>query len=269
MKTCCLICLSFIIFVFTSCSDSGCPVNKSEYPEMLDNAVSAVYSEMNILNGVNSLAANSIASTDLNAESVYSILDNMLKANQMIDEASFIDINGIMKYIKPDKYKEIEGSDISGQAHVIKLHQTKEPVMSALFMAVEGFHGIDFAYPILKDDELVGSLSQLFKPHFVFGQILAPLLSGSENEIFIAQNDGVVVFDQDIDEIGKNITNDPSYSQYPGLIEAGKKIVLSKEGFTEYSYLKAETNQKISKKAYWKTVEFYGAEWRVVVAIPN
>lgn len=236
---------------------------------MLDQAVSSVYNQMNIFNGINSLAANSIAATNLSQESIYPILESMLKTNSMIDEAAFIDMNGIMKYIKPDKYKEIEGSDISEQAHVIKLHETEQPVMSDLFLAVEGFYGLDFAYPIIQNNSMVGSLSQLFIPHYVFGLILEPIFDGTNNEIFIAQKDGVVIYDQDSEEIGKNITSDPAYMAYPGLIEAGQKIVQTKEGNVKYSYLKAETNEKIFKKAYWKTVEFFGAEWRVVVAVPN
>jgi hypothetical protein len=260
--------ISFFAFIFlfsASCSDD-CSVNTTEYPETLDEAVSKVYSQMNIFNGINSLAANSIAATDLSAEKIYLILENMQKSDSMIDESSFIDINGIMKYIKPDKYKHIEGSDISGQAHIIELHETHQPVMSDLFLAVEGFYGLDFAYPIFQNNELIGSLSQLFKPHFVFQTILQPIYEGTNHEIFIAQKDGIVIFDQDVEEIGKNITSDPSYTPYPGLVEAGKKIIQAKEGNVEYSYLKAGTNQKIFKKAYWKTVEFFGAEWRVVVA---
>jgi branched-chain amino acid transport system substrate-binding protein len=259
---------ALLFLLISSCSDD-CSVNTTEYPDILDEAVSKVYSQMNIFNGINSLAANSIAATDLSGESIYPILENMQKSESMIDESSFIDINGTMKFIKPDKYKHIEGSDISGQAHVMKLHETLQPVMSVLFLAVEGFYGIDFAYPIFQNGELIGSLSQLFKPHFVFQSILEPLYNGTDNEIFIAQKDGIVIFDQDEEEIGKNITSDPSYTPYPGLIDTGKKIIQAKEGNAEYSYLKAGTDQKIFKKAYWKTVEFFGAEWRVVVAVPN
>ncbi len=269
MKTFFFLILSAIILSLASCSEDDCSVNNTEYPEMLDKAVSSVYSELNILNGINSLGANSIASTDLTGESVYPILENILETHKMIDESLFIDADGVMQFVKPDKYKVVEGTDISEQAHVIKLHQTKQPVMSALFPAVEGFMAIDFAYPIIQNTELVGSLSFLFEPNFMFGHILEPLLANSDNEIFIAQSDGTVIYDQDIEEIGKNITSDPSYMQYPGLVDTGKKIIQTKEGYTTYSYLKAETNEKISKKAYWKTIEFFGAEWRVVIAIPN
>jgi len=259
---------AFLMLMLVSCSEE-CSVNTTEYPETLNKAVSSVYSQLNIFNGINSLAANSIAATDLSGESIYPILDNMQKSDQMIDESSFIDLNGIMKYIKPDKYKYIEGSDISVQAHVLLLHETQQPVMSALFLAVEGFYGLDFAYPIFQNNELVGSLSQLFKPYSVFESILKPLYEGTEDEIYIVQKDGIVIFDQDIEEVGRNIISDPAYTPYPGLIEAGKKIILTKEGNAEYSYLKANTNQKIFKKAYWKTVEFFSAEWKIVVAVPN
>lgn len=269
MKTSLTIILTSLVLLFLSCSNSGCPVKESEYPDILDNAVSKIYQELNILNGINSLGANMIAFTDLSSEEIYPILSDIINTDSRIEEAAFVDKNGILKYIKPDEYQSSEGSDISYSQNVKDLHETQQPIMSELFMAVEGFQSLSFAYPILQNDELVGSLSFLLKPHDFFGKIVEPLLAGSETEIFIVQSDGIVIYDKDYEELGKNITSDPSYQQYPGLVEVGENIVQSSEGIAEYSYKKADSDQDIVKTAYWKTIVFFGAEWRVVAAIPK
>lgn len=269
MKITSLLPFMIIFIAFISCSDSDCPVNSTDYPRLLDDAISSINQELNSLNGESSLGANMIGFTDLSAGEIYPILSDIVKADSRIVEAAFIDKTGILKYIKPDEYKDSEGADISDQEHVMKLHSTLQPVMSDLFMAVEGFRSLDFAYPIMKDDELAGSLSLLIKPYDFLGNIAEPLISGTDSEIFIAQSDGIVIYDQDEEEIGKNLATDPSYQQYPGLVEVGEKIIQNNEGTAEYSYKKAGSDTDIKKIAYWKTLEFFGAKWRVVVAVPR
>lgn len=269
MKTSLIIIVTSLVLLLFSCSESDCPVKESEYPDILDNAVSNIYQELNIINGINSLGANMIAFTDLSSEEIYPILSDIINTYSRIEEAAFVDKNGILKYIKPDEYQSLEGSDVSYAQNVKDLHETLQPIMSQLFMSVEGFQSLSFGYPILQNDELVGSLSFLLKPHEFFDEIVEPLLEGSETEIFIAQSDGIVIYDQDEEEIGKNLATDPSYQQYPGLVEVGEKIIQNNEGTADYSFKKAGTDKDINKIAYWKSVYFFGAEWRVVVAEPR
>ena len=81
--------------------------------------------------------------------------------------------------------------------------------------------------------------------------------------------DAIVVYDQDEAEIGKNVITDPGYQQFTSLIEAAHKIADNPEGETEYSYYQTATEQTITKKTYWRTIEHYGTQWRLVIAIPK
>ena len=264
--------LIIIISLFAiSCNEENCNCNNNEthFPDLLLEVESNIYADLNTINGILSLGAYRIATSDLSEESIRKELSNQVSAKVLITESSFIDADGILKYIEPEEYQEYEGSDISTQTHFIKLHETLQPVLSDLFIAVQGFYAFDIAYPIVKDNKFLGAVNFLLKPSDYLGSIIIPMLQGRKEEIWIMSLDAIVVYDQDEAEIGKNVITDPGYQQFTSLIEAAHKIADNLEGETEYSYYQTATEQTITKKTYWRTIEYYGTQWRLVIAIPK
>lgn len=179
-------------------------------------------------------------------------------------EYALVSPSGIMEIIEPPTYYSMEGMDISGQAHIIKLFQTKAPVLSATFLAVEGFHAVVDVHPILKDQQAVGALTALFYPHQMMDPVINPLLEGQDFEIWMMEQGGTLIWDQDLPDIGRNLFTDPYYDPFPNLRVALEKIVAEDYGETTYSFFQAGTNIEVVKLAHWVTFSHHGQEWKIV-----
>ncbi|WP_245525979.1 cache domain-containing protein [Methanocorpusculum labreanum] len=83
--------------------------------------------------------------------------------------------------------------------------------------------------------------------------------------LWVAQNDGIVIYDKDSQEIGKNIFTDSLY-QSDTLQNAAKIIIDSSSGNVSYLFYDSTWVDMIQINAVWDTVyPGYGMEWRMVV----
>jgi hypothetical protein len=171
---------------------------------------------------------------------------------------------GIMSVIEPPAYYSQEGSDISSQAHIIRVFNEKVPVLSETFQAVEGFLAVVEAMPVLKDGEAKGALTALFYPHQLMDPIIKPLIRDRDFEIWVMGKEGTLLWDQDLPDIGRNLYTDPYYDPFPNLRVAVDKIVAEDHGETTYSFFQAETTVEVVKRAQWVTFSHLGQEWKIV-----
>ncbi len=78
--------------------------------------------------------------------------------------------------------------------------------------------------------------------------------------------DGLVAYDRDESQIGKDLFKDLLYQPNPSLLELGKRIIAERSGHGDYSFLVTQANKKVvTKDTYWTTVGLHGREWRLVV----
>jgi hypothetical protein len=118
-------------------------------------------------------------------------------------------------------------------------------------------------YPILSDKgDLLGAVRMLIK-HEIF---LKPLVDNKPCKVWVMQRDGLIVYDADPEEIGKNIFSDDMFKSFSDLIEFSKTVALSTTGAGSYSFYadRAKDNTLVEKIAAWDTAGIYGTEWRVV-----
>ena len=115
-----------------------------------------------------------------------------------------------MVAVEPEAYQEYEGLNISDQDHVIRLQETQAPVLSLAFRAVEGFDAAALQWPIFAPDgELSGSVSMLIRPGSLLATLIAPQVQGFPIDVWVMQPDGLVLYDPDVEEIGRNLFTDP------------------------------------------------------------
>ena len=204
---------------------------------------------------------------DYTSESeIRELLVVILKDNQDVIESNFITLDGILRYIEPADYKNFQNADISMQDHVIALRQDKVPEFSSAFMAVEGFLSVDLAYPVYDSDKkLFGSVSVLIRPELLINPLLKESKVPEDYELWIMQTDGKIVFDQDADEIGKMLFDDPAYAKFESLLDLGKKIAAKPEGEGSYVYFAPDSKEEVVKDVIWKTIKLHEREWRVVL----
>lgn len=194
------------------------------------------------------------------------LLVAILHDNQDIVESNFITLDGILRYIEPADYKNFENTDISMQDHVIALRKDPKPEFSSGFMAVEGFLSVDLAYPVFDDKkELFGSVSVLIRPELLIDPLLKMSKIPADYELWIMQPDGMIIYDQDKDEIGKMLFSDPAYAGYESLLALGKKIAAEPNGEGNYVYLAPGSDERVVKDVVWQTTGLHEREWRVVL----
>ena len=233
----------------------------------LDRFVPDLQKSLNQIDMTLENAIKEIAPDYTKESEIRELLTAIITNNQDVVEANFVTLNGILRYVEPSDYKNFENADISMQDHVIALRKYHEPEFSSGFMAVEGFLAVDMAYPIYDENKkLFGSVSVLIRPELLINPLLKKSEIPEDYELWIMQMDGMIIYDQDPEEIGRMLFSDPLYAKYESLLELGKTIVAEAEGTGSYVFLAPGSTEKTIKNVIWQTVQKFEREWRVVLA---
>lgn len=212
-------------------------------------------------------SASVLSGKKLQGRDARTVLKKLYESNPYIIDCETVSSKGIMLVIEPAQYSSSEGADISKQAHMVRLFKTKEPVLSGAFRSVEGPEAVAFHYPVFSpSNNFAGSVSVLFAPEYVLSGIISPVALNLPLDIFLMQTDGKMIYDVDARQIGLNVFNAPLYKPFPALIALAKKVAASKEGTGTYQFYRKGSDVPVIKQAFWTTVAFHGAEWRLVVA---
>lgn len=256
---------TLLLTAVASLTTTGCYPMLWPSEDKLDEVAGALETHLDTLDTDLANAATEIAQTGLDGDATRSTLAALAAEYPTVADVSTISPEGIIVAVEPEEYRGAEGADISDQTQVIAVLQDQQPVMSALFTAVEGFPALDFEYPLLLDSESVGSVSMLIKPADYFAEIIAPLIEGTGYLCMVVQTDGVILYDVDLDQIGRDTFSDPLYADYPELLAFAESYLATREGTGTYSFLSSQTGQTVRKYARWTTVEFHGTQWRVLL----
>jgi hypothetical protein len=213
-------------------------------------------------------AAKELSKVDLKGEDARNILNVLCKDRPYVVDCSIIDTTGTMIVVEPAEYKKHEGSDISTQAHIVSFLKTQKPVLSGVFHSVEGIEVIDFNYPIFSDKgEFLGAVSMLVKQDALADDVLMPLVKNLACKAWMMQKDGLIIYDPDPNQVGKNIFTDELFLPFRDLVSFSKTVAGSRDGAGSYDfYSKGLENKTVVKKsAVWDTVSLYGTEWRIII----
>lgn len=208
-------------------------------------------------------AAQDLSRTDLKGDAARKILNDLRKYRMYVIDCSILNVDGIKITVEPAEYKQFEGADRSGLLPVLGLLKTKKPFMSDVYESAEGMPAISIGYPIFSDKGVfLGAVRMLIKPE-VF---LKPLVENRPYKMWVMQQNGLVVYDPDPEQIGKNIFSDDLFKPFEDLIAFSKTVSLSKSGAGSYSFYANGVKNKtlVQKVAAWDSAGLYGTEWRVV-----
>ena len=182
-------------------------------------------------------------------------------------DASFVDANGVLRQIEPGEYRNLENADVSKREHVTDTLSSRQPVFSSGFRAFEGFLAVELTRPVHDaNGNFLGFIGAFMRPELLIDPLLKTSVVPDDHEIWIMQTDGMIIFDQDRDEIGRMLFSDPLYAAYGNLLELGKKIAASPTGTGSYVFLAPASPQPVIKRVAWQTISLHGREWRVVLA---
>ncbi|MCK4735989.1 MAG: hypothetical protein KAT65_26275, partial [Methanophagales archaeon] len=244
----------------------GAPVPKSETPPVLLKLQQTIQGVLDRMDEDLFAAAEKLSQTGLDSPETRVILAELCRKHPYVIECGTVDQNGTIVVVEPEAYKRFEGSNISQQEHIVKLHQTQQPVLSQAFRAVEGFDAVDLEWPVFSSEgNLIGLVGMLIRPESFLSTIIAPEVQGFPIDVWVMQTDGRILYDPDVEEIGRNLFEDPLYQPFTQLLSLGKKIAVESSGSGHYEFFGRGLIKEVKKRASWVTVGLHGTEWRLVV----
>jgi hypothetical protein len=249
----------------------GIPTGKpgepgAELPPILTDLGREITTELGKMDQDLAGVARRFSEKGLNQSDRKKMLADLCRSYSFAVDCAFVDRSGRMKLVEPREYAKFEGSDISPQEQVVRLHATKKPVLSNSFKAVEGFEAVDLEHPVLSSEgELEGSVSMLIRPDALFSSVITPVLQGMPVEAWTMQKDGRILFEEDKEEVGRMLFEDPLYKPFPQLLALGTLIAREKTGVGSYEFKQRGSEKLVKKDAHWMTVGLHGTEWRLVV----
>jgi hypothetical protein len=267
MKTRSLIILLMLIVLAFSCKNDN--DDNPALPQELTLVRDGLITSLDSLNTMIEDAVIQFAASEIDTIQMRAKLLELFNSSSFVNEFSYIDTLGILQIIEPEAYHSYQGEDISTQPHVISAFQTFQPVLSDVFLVMEGYHACVDIHPIVHTTQLLGAISAVFAPAELLGRIIMPVVKDQDFEIWVMEKTGVVLFDQDTAEIGLNVLTDPLYAAYPELITACNKMIAEESGETRYSFFQTGTSTTVSKKTFWNTFALYGNEWKIVWVKPE
>ncbi len=210
-------------------------------------------------------AAESLGTSGLTGDRARSALQELCTGFSHAVDCSAVDAGGRMVTVEPAAYRRFEGSDISSQEQVRRVKETRKPVLSSVFRAVEGFEAADAEYPVIgPNGAFLGSVSLLFSPSRLLGDIIRPLTRETPLASWAMEKNGRILYDIDTPQIGLNLFTSPLYRPYGDLVRLGRGIASGPEGSGVYRFPTKKTRGAVGKNAYWVTASLYGTEWRLV-----
>jgi hypothetical protein len=209
-------------------------------------------------------AAGELAQSGLDGDEAHRILNSLATRYHFAIDCCTVDDHGKIVAVEPAAYHEFAGADISGQEHVGRLKETGRPVLSNVFTAVEGFPAVDIQQPVFgQQGELIGAVSMLISPERLFSSFAVPDMQGQQPEMMIMQKDGVILYDTDRSQIGRNTFTDPLYQEYAGLLELAQRVIADQAGVGTYAIPDQQLQKQVAKRSVWTTVGLHGTEWRL------
>jgi hypothetical protein len=237
-----------------------------ELPPILSELEKEITTELNKMDRDLARLAGKISEKNLKTTGTRKMLGELCRSYPYTVDCAVVDRNGRMLLVEPEEYSEFEGMDISDQEQMIRLRESKKPVLSKVIKAVEGFDAVDLEHPVFSSKgELAGSVSVLIRPETMLAAIISPVVQGMPVDVWLMQKDGRILYDPDEAEVGKMLFDDPVYKPYPQLLALGKLIAKEIKGTGSYEFLGKGLEKPVKKDAYWTTVGLHGTEWRFVV----
>ncbi|HBB91164.1 MAG TPA: hypothetical protein DC042_05460 [Bacteroidales bacterium] len=248
---------------------TGCKKDDFELPPGLVQAKSNLTADLSALDQKMASAVLYIGSINADTSLIRAKMADLAEMSPEITDFGWVTPDGILQLIEPSLYHGSQGVNISTQDHIIKSFNTRQPVLSKVFMSVEGFSSVVLIHPQVTNSVLYGGLSALFYPENLLENILKPIFEGQDFELWVMEKGGRIIYDQDDFEIGLDLFTDPLYAGFPELITAGHKIDNEESGTTTYSFYKAGTQETVTKLTYWTTYSLHGTEWKIVWVKPQ
>ncbi|WP_064009167.1 serine/threonine protein kinase [Methylomonas methanica] len=214
--------------------------------------------------GMQQAAASLRTNADLAASS--GVLDGLLQRYPRGESFATTRAPGTIVAVAPAKYRQALGADTSQLEHNRMTLERGVPILSRIYQAPEGFAAVTMVVPIKQGKTIPGFISMRIKPVDFLGGLLAEDTQSKKRTVWVVQDDGLLLFDTDPQEIGLNLFREERFNQIPQLRQLAAEIDDQDAGVGYYQSQSAGQSEPSRQIAAW--VSLRPAEnrgWKVVV----
>ncbi|WP_319379284.1 cache domain-containing protein [uncultured Methanocorpusculum sp.] len=273
----------FILIVLLFISASGCitpeqetpelqPVSEEYYAEMddvLDPYIQTIDDQMKQITALVWNAARELDGVPADDPSVYLTIMKLKSEIPLSYDVERIDKDNVLTMItgESDKLSLIGVEIITNQyAEEVFKAAGSQCIISKYTAFQNGESGIKVSAPIYDaEGNFDGTLQVIMDSGYLFSGPAERLRTEYGYTVWVAQDDGSVIYDEDTRQIGVDLTN-PPLGLTPSFTKAAAEILTNESGHVSYIYYSAELNNTSQRNAVWNTVEpGYGQTWRVVL----
>ncbi|HOI75485.1 MAG TPA: PAS domain S-box protein [Syntrophales bacterium] len=208
-------------------------------------------------------SAKSIIHFDKRAERSFEFL---YKANQDKFRAiTRLDAKGRIVYTYPFDSAVI-GKDISGQTHVRELMATRKPVISDVFLALQGYRAIALHVPVFRNHAYDGSIGITINFEALAKRYLENIRVGNTGYAWVVSRDGTELYCPVPGHIGNSVFE--NCSDFPSILVMAEKMLKGEQGTTTYTFDKIRGSQveSVRKHAVYMPIRLGNTFWSIVVA---
>ncbi|MCB2186126.1 MAG: PDC sensor domain-containing protein [Deltaproteobacteria bacterium] len=213
-------------------------------------------------------AAVSLGQTGLKGRPAEEVLAGLCRQAALASDCAALGPRGLLAARGPAGYQRFTVAELDREPWQKRLREQRRPVLSKLFWTTEGVWGVDLERPVLDaDGQFLGSVSLVFNPARLAGQVLEPLRDQSRLSFYLLQTDGMMLYHSHPEEIGLNVLEVPLISQDEAAARVVRRVVSQPRGDAGPCPVLSEgLPAPETCSNLWTTVTLHGVEWRLGVA---
>lgn len=176
--------------------------------------------------------------------------------------------DGRIRYTYPDSGGGYAGRDLSGQKHVRKALETRKPVLSDTFKAVQGYSGIAYHYPVFRNGQYDGTIAVMLNAEQIARRIFGTINIGRSGYAWVMDGGGIELYCRVPGHIGHHISD--TARGFADIQSMAREMMAGKNGSGYYTYnqIAGRKVQILTKLAYYRPVPFGDTLWSAVAATP-
>lgn len=206
--------------------------------------------------------------SDLNDQGKKLLIDFYRSHADQIEGITIVDSKGVLRYTYPENPNSI-GVDISNQMHIRSVMQNHSPIVSDVFMSVQGFRTIAYHVPIIIDKEYKGSIAILIPIDNLGKRFIETIKTGETGYGWMMSEKEIELFSPKNNQTGKSARE--IFKDKPVLLEFLDRTAKETEG-TSICYLPSEImegNNPTRTLAAFYRVSLGNTYWTIVIFTPE
>ncbi|MGK9370021.1 sensor histidine kinase [Melioribacter sp. Ez-97] len=159
-------------------------------------------------------------------------------------------------------YEEAIGLDVSSQAHIQEIFKTHKPVISDVFLAVQGFYAIVIHVPVFKNNKFDGTIALVLNFEKIAEKFVREVTIGKSGYALLISRSGTELYCPRRIHVGNNIKQ--TLHDDPNFANMIKRMLEGKEGTSLFYYDHASESYR-KMRAFYMPIHLDGTYWSLAI----